>query len=141
MICRPYIVSSRWMPGLGLLLMAALLLSACGALEMGGARGTAVKQVRNYVELPEVTPELQKLYADLPTRVVFEYARAIHHQGLKLTYQSASVDAPDVTQTRVIVNIAQKTKQPVAEREYRLLVELEKDIKGAWRVTAMRALP
>jgi len=140
MFYQPFFTSGSRLPGTGLLVVLVLLLSACG-LDFGGARGTAIKQVRDYVESPVVSPELQQLYTDLPTRVVFEYARAMHHQGMKLTYETGSVDAAGATQTKVIVNIAHRTKQPIPEREYRLLVELDKDIKGAWRVTSVRALP
>ena len=139
MFCTLPIVADRSRYSL-VLVAAMLLLSAC-SIGLVGARGTAVKQVRSFVESPEVSPELQRAYADLPTRVVFEYARALHRQGVKLTYKTDSAEAVGSTATRIIVDVGHKAEPPVTEREYRLLVDLEKDVKGSWQVTAIRALP
>ena len=121
------------------LLLALLLLGGC-ELGLGGPESVASKYVRSLVEQQENEPERTRAYEFLPNRVVIEYARALHAQGVEQVYRTSRLeDEDDIVEIAVIIE--PKRVVTFNEREHMLIVELRRDSKQGWSVTGLKAAP
>ena len=121
------------------LLLALLPLGGC-ELGLGGPESVASKYVRSLVEEEVEGPSHVQAYAFLPNRVVIEYARALHMQGVQQNYHTKRIeDDEDVVEIAVVI----EPKRPVIfnEREHMLIVELRRNPKQGWSVTGLKAAP
>lgn len=120
-----------------LLLPAVLPLGGCD-LGLGGPESVASKYVRSLVEEKAEGPKHVQAYAYLPNRVVIEYARALHMQGIRQNYRTKRIeDDEDIVEIAVVI----EPKRPVNfnEREHKLVVELRRTPKQGWSVTGLKA--
>ena len=116
-------------------------LGACG-LNLGGPQSAAVKYVRNLVEQPDNSPELEKAYSMLPNHVVIEYARALHKQGVVQKYTAEKLGATADSKERIAVSIIPVRKNYIVqERDHTLVLIMQKSKTQGWQVIEIKAEP
>jgi len=124
-----------------LFVLTLFQLGACG-LNLGGPQSAAVKYVRGLVEQPDDSPELAKAFSMLPNRVVIEYARALHKQGVAQKYVAEKMGATADAKERVAVSIIPvRDNLAGQEREHTLVLILQYSKNEGWKVVDIKAQP